>query len=459
MGKQNKRKKNDNIIPLVLDASFYHSKAMEAADKTDFLRALRYFKRALDLEPDNAVHHCNVAGMLAELGQYEQSNDMLQHVIDAIDPQFYDCYFYMANNYAYMYEFEEAERQALRYLQYDPNGIYAEDVDVLLESLSYELGRPTQQPSEGTAMQVEKSEQNDRARALLEQGKFAEAAKVLKAIIKKHPDFLPAHNNLALTYYYSGKLVDAIAVVERVLEQEENNLHALCNLAIFLKEVGDLERLAPILQGLTKLYPMHSENVYKLATTLGILGEHDASYRLFLSLYKDHGVSTPSLIHQIAVAAYNNNDYGQAKHWWQKLEKTDSHNDISRFYLDLLLSDEKQRPTLSYRYPTEEQVQAPTPDPQYSLLMRDVLLLMQSKWREEYEDFLPEGERRLALLTQVPLAQLQKVRKLEVLAALVEYSVLSDYYTVSKQELASRYGITLVMLYRYLKQYPMFDHR
>lgn len=455
MGNHKQQSKSyENVIPLVLNASLYYNKAIDAAERNNYTKALRFFTRAVEIEPDNPVNHCNVAGILSEMGRFEESNHILRYILDNIAPNLHECYFYLANNYAYLNQFEEAERNAVRYLHYAPDGVYAEDTEELLEHLSYELGRSTH--IEEDHHQFAKGEFNDRARRLLEQGKFSEATKVLKETIAKYPDFLPARNNLALTYYYSGKMDEAISEAYRVLDQEENNLHALCNLAIFFKEMGEVQRLKDILSGLTKLYPMHSENVYKLATTLGILGEHEACYRLFLTLYKDHGMNTPSLIHQIAVAAYNIDDINEAERWWRKLGSFEGAEEIGHYFLEQLQKGSLGPQPLSYRYPAQPVPPTDSPDAEHKLLsiIRGIMMLLRRNWRDEYVHFLPEAESRLSSLTQIPVSRLEKVRKLEALAAAVEYTVLSEIVRVSKKEIAERYAISLSTLNRYLEEYP-----
>lgn len=352
MGRQKKQiQSRGNVIPLVLNASFYYSKAMQAAEGNNLKKALRFFTRAAQIEPDNPVNHCNIAGILSEMGRFEESNQLLRHVLDQVDSTLYECYFYLANNYAYLNQFEEAERNAVRYLHYAPDGIYAEDTEELLEHLAEELGRATIRYEDGA--QFYKTEQNERARRFLEQGKITEATQILQETIEHYPEFLAARNNLALTYYYAGDMTAAIQEAKNVLEQEENNLHALCNLALFYKELGELERVEFMLSGLVKLYPLHSENVYKLATTLGILGKHEACYRLFTTLYKDHGFTTPAVVHQIAVAAYNIRDDASAAQWWQRLGTYEGAEEISHYHLSLLQIMKEDRKPLSYRYPSE----------------------------------------------------------------------------------------------------------
>ncbi|MFD1910572.1 tetratricopeptide repeat protein [Paenibacillus rhizoplanae] len=49
---------------------------------------------------------------------------------------------------------------------------------------------------------------------------------------------MAAHNNLALAHFYMGRFAKAKACLNEVLRQDPGNLHALCNMAIFLQYAG-----------------------------------------------------------------------------------------------------------------------------------------------------------------------------------------------------------------------------
>lgn len=438
------------VIPLNLDASLYYEKAVEALERNDLRRALRYFTRVAEIESDNPVNHCNVAGVLSEMGKFEESNEVLRYILDYIAPHLYECYFYMANNYAYLQQFEEAERNAIRYLHYAPNGMYAEDTRLLLEQLYYEMGRSSWNDELHDEEEFRCSEYNERARRLLEGGKFHEAIQLLQHAITQFPESMPLYNNLALTYFYAGMLDDALETIELVLLQDPNNLHGLCNLALFYKHMGKEEELAQIVQGLIRLYPLHTENVHKLATTLSLLQEHEACYRLFVTLYKHHGMNVPSIVHQIAVAAYNLRRYEEAEWWWRKLATLSDGEEWSKECLELLKAP-SQVP-LSYRYPpkTGDNV---LDEARYLPLLKQVLEHLRKYWKSCYAPFLGEAEQRIVKLIQLPENTLKKVRKAEALAALLEYVVLSEIIDVSKSEIAQRYGISVATLNRYVESY------
>ncbi|AEI38845.1 tetratricopeptide repeat protein [Paenibacillus mucilaginosus] len=346
-----------NVVPMKMDATFFFEKAVQSMDRYHYDKALKYFRRAAEYEPENAVNHCNLAGLLSEMGNYEESNRILQHVLDQIDPAMTECYFYMANNFANMENYESAEKAIVHYLENDPTGQFLEESEEMMELLSFELERPAKL---STIKSREGLFEHDRARALLEEGKFSEAVRILENIVKKHSDFMAARNNLALAYYYMGHFDKSVDMIKQVLELEPGNLHALCNLAIFYQHFGDKVALGELLEVLRKTYPFHQDHVFKLATTMGILSEHDKAYRLFKRLLKtgEAGLD-PCLFHYTAVAAYNTGRYAEAERQWRQAEKFDPTSEIPKFYLNLLnkYKQDKIKPNVSYHYhlPFEEQ--------------------------------------------------------------------------------------------------------
>ena len=354
---------NQKIIPLHMDATFFFERAVRSLDRYRYDKAIKYFRRAVDYEPENPVNHCNLAGILSEIGKYSESNQILQRIVDEVDPTMTECYFYMANNFANMEDFEAAEKAIIHYLENDEEGQFVQESEEMMEYLSYELERPSEpafiKSREGLI-------EHDKARSLLEQGQFGEAVKLLKRVIKKYPEFLAAKNNLALAYYYMGHFTKAMETISQVLDQEEGNLHALCNLAIFYQNLGDRERLERLAALLRKTCPYHQEHVFKLATTMGILGEHEAAYQLFRRLTKSGmcgAQEDPSLYHYIAVACVNTGRYAEAERHWQQAARLDPASKIPPFYLTMMErrdAPEGQgltRPFLSYHYhlPFEEQ--------------------------------------------------------------------------------------------------------
>ncbi|MCM3631399.1 tetratricopeptide repeat protein [Paenibacillus glycanilyticus] len=345
------------IIPIQWDATFFFERAVRSLDRYHYDKALKYFRRAVEYEPENPVNHCNMAGIMSEMGNYEESNRILKWIVDELDPTMTECHFYMANNYANMEMYEAAEGALVHYLEEDADGQYLDEAEEMMELLHYELDRPAPltniKAREGMV-------EHDQARKLLEEGKFTEAVRILEKIIQEQPEFLAARNNLALAYYYMGMFDKAMETIREALELEPGNLHALCNLGIFYQHAGDTASLTPLLDLLRKTAPFHQEHVFKLATTMGILGEHESAYRHFTRLLKDVELNLdPCLYHYAAVAACHIGRYVEAERLWKQAAKLDPDSDIPRYYMEqlALIKTGDQNASVSYHYhlPFEEQ--------------------------------------------------------------------------------------------------------
>lgn len=352
--------KNKKVVRLQLDANFFFERAVRSLDRHRYDKAVKYFRLAMEKEPDNPVNHCNLAGILSELGRFEESNEVLEIVVSEVDPKLYECYFYMANNSANMGDFELAEEYLLDYLSFDPEGEYAVEAEDMLYMVAYELGRPPREPI--SARLPSYMLLHDEARQHLEEGHFLQATEILERLIEQHPEFLAARNNLALAYYYTGRMSEAMQCIQEVLEVEPSNLHALCNLAVLSKHMNEEEISHQLIETLKKLVPFHQEHTYKLATTMGILGEHEVAYELFTRLAKIEAPVEPSLYHYAAAASFNTGRFYLAKKYWKKAALLDPDSDIPRFYLGQLQEwsqqPQVQQPVVSYHYhlPFEEQL-------------------------------------------------------------------------------------------------------
>ncbi|WP_199795000.1 tetratricopeptide repeat protein [Paenibacillus faecalis] len=389
-----------------MNANFFFDRAVKSLDRFQYDKALKYFRKAVEYEPDNPVNHCNVAGILSEMGDYKGSNEVLQHILHKVDSSMTECHFYMANNYANMGLFEEAEHALVTYLEEDSAGQFLDEAQELMELLHYELNRPTKvnriKSREGMV-------EHERARELLEEGKFAQAVKLLEEIVKDRPDFLAARNNLALAYYYTGRFNKAKQTIEEVLEQEPGNLHGLCNLAIFFQHEGNHEQSHRLVDMLSVTVPFHQEHLFKLATTMGILGKHDSAYSHFRRLLKDEEYnSDPSLYHYTAVAACNSGYYEAAASYWRQSKKLDPGSVIPDFYLAQLQQRKKtgmkvMKVSYHYHLPFEEQFK---------------------RWEQEGEMMTEEAKRNplirssffWALRHGDPHIKLQVIRTLELIA-------------------------------------------
>ena len=73
--------KGHKVVRLRLDAGFFFERAVRSLDRHRYDKALKYFRLAVEKEPDNAVNQCNLAGILSEMGCFDESNEVLEKVL------------------------------------------------------------------------------------------------------------------------------------------------------------------------------------------------------------------------------------------------------------------------------------------------------------------------------------------------------------------------------------------
>lgn len=310
-----KRKERAKIYTFLPTGDYYFHKGLQSYDRFDFINAKKYLQRALELEPLEPMIACQLALVHTETGEYEKSNDLLLMTLKDLDERMTECYYFLANNYAHMGLYTEAYRYARLYLEKDEVGEFSGEAEELIEWIGIN-------EDDNISMLKEQEEllyMQEESRTLLEEGKYAEAVEMLEDIVKAHPEFLPARNNLALAYFYEGEISKAFSMTEKVVTTNPGNLHALCNLAVFYYYEQQSEDLEKLLEVLIKVKPINSEHRYKLGATFALTKQYDQSYFWLRQLQKSGYVGNSGFYYWLSKAAYFTGNEKAAKSAWDQL--------------------------------------------------------------------------------------------------------------------------------------------
>ncbi len=343
------------VIRLQMDANFFFERAVRSLDRHRYDKALMYFQKAVEYEPGNPVNHCNLAGILSEMGRYEASNKTLQHIIEHVDPALSECHFYMANNYANMEQFAEAERELLIYMEKEPTGEFIAEANEMMDVVQLERAR-SGQPRLEDVEETDSSavEAREQGRVLLEEGNVLEACHWFRQALAEDPNDDATRNNLAVALSHLGELEQAASEVEEVLRRDPHNLHGLCNQALILQQQGQHSRLLQEITVLRQVHPMHNEHVLKLAITLAMLGQHDVAYVHFVRLIRQQMPQVEQEIyHYAAVAACYVGKYSQGEQLWRRLLRAQPEAEVPAFYLahGAEIRQDLLHPSYSYTVP------------------------------------------------------------------------------------------------------------
>jgi tetratricopeptide (TPR) repeat protein len=298
---------------------YYFNKGLKSFQRGDYHKSIRYLKRALQLEPLEPTIMCQLAIAHSELEEFRPANQLLLTILDEIDPRMYECHYFLANNYIYMGLFKEAYTHATDYLNKDEDGEFVEEAEELLDMIMMDYDEPIESLYDQDHLMLKQEE----ARSLLEKGKFLEAASLLETVTAEYPEFWSGHNNLALAYFYMGKLAKTEEVLNHILEKNHGNLHALCNMAVLVHYQSRFKEAEDIVRGLKIIRPISYEQRYKLGATFALIGQYEEAYEWLKNLQKKGFEGDASFYYWLAYAGYHTSHLQTAKSAWKKVIESD----------------------------------------------------------------------------------------------------------------------------------------
>lgn len=294
---------------------FYFTKGIKAFQRRELYRAKKYMNRALQLEPGEPMIACQLAVICTELGEYQFSNQLLENILQELDPFMTECHYFLANNFAHMGLFKEAYKHANEYLNKDQFGEFSEDAEDLLDLITFE----TDETEETLEVQDDLMMRQEAARELLEAGNFVKAVEKIEELIDLYPEFWSAYNNLALAYFYVGKTEKAFETLDRVLDKNPGNLHALCNGMVFYHYQMEQDKLDEVFAVLKKVRPILDEHRLKLGATFALTGYYEEAYIWLRQLQKKGYEGDGTFYYWLSKSAHQIGQKRVAENAWAKV--------------------------------------------------------------------------------------------------------------------------------------------
>ncbi|MDV6378409.1 tetratricopeptide repeat protein [Sporosarcina sp. GW1-11] len=495
---KNQRFNKNKIISFLPDGDFYRKRAMQAMQREQFSDAEKYYKRALELNPGDALTHMEYGVFIMEVGRFEDAYELLKKA-DQIEPESEETTFYLAEVHAHLGLLREAKKYALKYIGLAPEGFFVEEAHEISEFADQE------------EMFLEESEDVDgevlimqeKARRMMEDGNFEEAIDVLEGLLLDYPKTWAVHNNLALAYFYIGKEKHAEDILYDVLREEKGNIHALCNLAVFFYYGRKEEKLQSMMELLSKIKPYQFEHRYKLGATFALTGRYEEAYHWLRSLQKRGFQGDVGYYFWLANAAYFTGhrkvaeqayamllEMDPSKEGFEPWKTTENHVDMDSseenvvFLIEKISSPHKSDRMLGlYLLGKSSHMQEILSHPGYivmdELSAAEQLFLAHSldyafigenafeKAMEKalaicdllYEQYQPLDEQGTQLfqmwfaLCENALGQDYAFRNPKALAASADYMFqISRNTPVTKKALAEKYGISVATLTKYMQE-------
>lgn len=111
---------------------FYFSKGLRHANRKNLDEALKNLNKALELEPDNSEYKFNMACFLSEMQYPKKANRIFNDILINFEPTMYDCFFGLGCNSFEMGDYNKAAEYFDKYLFYDGDGAFGEEVSEMV---------------------------------------------------------------------------------------------------------------------------------------------------------------------------------------------------------------------------------------------------------------------------------------------------------------------------------------
>ncbi|WAM31091.1 tetratricopeptide repeat protein [Caldicellulosiruptor naganoensis] len=428
-------------------------------EKGEIDLAIERLKRALELDSKNIEIKFNLAGLLAQVGDFENSNRLLQELAQD-NPEFYDSLFGLGCNFFEMGKLKEAKHFLKRYLQLSNNKEFKEAAEDLLDFIE------TQQEFEKEQREMEKlTKLLERGNFLLENGRYEDAVKYFKMILSKDDTIFAARNNLSLAYFYMGEIEKAIQEAKKVLEVDKYNVYANCNLAFFYSTIGKTKELRKQLKTILDLKTYDYKDKIKVLDTLIKLNQHAAIAERAAELFEI--TKEPYFKHIQAISLYNTRQYIKAKKIWQELKRSYNMPEIKIDYflkkVDNVIKTFK-KDTIDYFETGSEAISLSEEKEFRKQLQKHIDLYFSQTFEENANKIvdiitknvkLNDKEKNdvYRLLSTLPLER--KRLNLAAIAAVVYY-VYKKYLCgqkVNQKDIAGHFGISQTVFSRWFKEF------
>ncbi|MGM8215238.1 tetratricopeptide repeat protein [Bacillaceae bacterium W0354] len=286
----------NNVVRYRNDGDFYFSCGVKAFKRKRFERAEKWLLKAVETSPKNALFLCQLSVLYTEIGHYHRANGVLQEVIDYHGNEYVDCYYLLANNFAHLGLFDEARRNAYKYLDIAPDGDFKQDVKRLLELLDHVAD--DDEFDEDLDFDVDDEDEliiyQETAFFHLERKEWDDAIEILEELMLVYPEYIPAKHEYAFALFEKGDKEEALALENAWFEHDPTSLHSRLNLIYFYNELGEEERVAELRDTLINVYPTYETQKLKLAITFAKVNMFEQSLYRFQIVDKLSVMNYPS---------------------------------------------------------------------------------------------------------------------------------------------------------------------
>jgi protein O-GlcNAc transferase len=233
----------------------------------DLKKAGVHLSKALKLEPQNALVVSNIGNLLKTKGEYDRAIDYYKKAIK-LNPQIPQVYYNLASVYFVKGDNDDALQYVKKTLE-----VYPDYPDALFQlGIIYKELKEHNIAKESFLYYLKLYPDDINARALLANIYFSleeieKAKKELDLVLDKDPNYAASLNDLGSYYKRKNKQKKAIRYYKKAVKVKPDFAEAHHNLGVTLDEVGEFEKAVVHLNKAIELSPSSSDTMSYLAST------------------------------------------------------------------------------------------------------------------------------------------------------------------------------------------------
>lgn len=275
---------------------FYFYKGLRLANKKNISAAYKNLVKASILEPGNSEYKFNMACFLSELQQPREANRIFNDILLNYAPTLYDCYFGLGCNYLELGDIEKAAENFDKYLYFDDDGEFSQEVQEML----FYLKLYNNISHDNKFIELSKSNLK-RAKKSLKEAKTDIAINQLYRSIAYNPLNIEARNLITLALMENGQYRRAEYINITVRDCYAGDIWANCLCIYILSNAGKQSRVNKFIEILVMSDIDDRDDLFSIATTLMVFNKIGQLVRF---LQKNIVKHCDSLIYSILLLGY-----------------------------------------------------------------------------------------------------------------------------------------------------------
>lgn len=304
--------RKDNVIPMKLDSQFYKKLGDQKFHQQEYKKAASYFAKVLEMSPQDFETKVKYSECLVSLGIGSKAEHLFYESITQGE-EVEESYFQLSQLNITMNEANKAFLFGINYVIISGDEDYKEELEEMFE-VSYHTPEKIETESKLFAIQLI-------FQYLFSQGRLPEARNFILNQSTDIQEHRVVRNLLAMCYLYLNEYETAKEMFERLLSEDNTDVHALCHYTLLLYNTNDSEKYHRYLKILNKVMPMNEDESFKLGIVLCYLKQYEASQKILQPLYRRGKFLSIQMYNALSYNHYHLGNHEESKFFWTKLQE------------------------------------------------------------------------------------------------------------------------------------------